>query len=224
MMSRPNIGFVSVSNLNRVSGWSQRRYNLGHFVAQQLTDAQTTPESLEALGLLAQAGCLAPGGSGGLEAFAGMGGGVGGTSEHIDPRGVYPCTHVGVLQNLQNFIEIPLTIKVLVSLRRLFNEPIDVMLGLEHLPVIYGGSKIIRLSRRMEQRELTKRTKSNHSSLHIIDKFSQWASDNQAGNIATPPEWINEQLNKYSFGWGILIKMREILESNIDDIIGMSYR
>jgi hypothetical protein len=58
----------------------------------------------------------------------------------------------------------------------------------------------------------------------MIDKFSQWASDNQAGNITTPPEWVQEQLSKHSFGWGILIKMREILESNIDDIIGMSYR
>jgi hypothetical protein len=98
------------------------------------------------------------------------------------------------------------------------------MLGLEHLPVIYGGSKIIRMSRRMEQRELTKRTKSNHSTIHIIDKFSQWASDNQAGNITTPPEWVHERLSKSSFGWGILIKIREILESNIDDLLGMSYR
>ena len=209
---------IRSTNLNRVNGYAQRRYNLGHYIAGELTAAQTTPERLESLGLLAQAGILAHGASGG------EGGGVGGTSEPETPGGVYPCTHVGVLQNLQNFIEIPLTIKVLVSLRRLFNEPIDVMLGLEHLPVIYGGSKIIRMTRRMEQRELTKRTKSNHSTIHIIDKFSQWASDNQAGRLCTPPEWVAEQLNKSSFGWGILIKMREILESNLDDLLGMSYR
>ena len=215
---------IRSTNLNRVKGYAQRRYNLGHYIAGQLAEAQITPERLESLGLLAQAGLLAPGGSGGLDASGGMGGGVGGTSEHIDPPGAYPCSHIGVLQNLQNFIEIPLTIKVLVYLRRLFDEPIDIMLGLEHLPVIYGGSRIIRLSRRMEQRELTKRTKSNHSSIRLIDKFSMWASDNQAGNIATPPEWVAEQLNKNSFGWGILIKMREILKSNIDDLLGMSYR
>ena len=216
--------FIRATNLNRVTGYADRRYNLGHYIAGQLSSAQMTITDLDELGLLAQAGLMANFGENGVNGSPGELGGWGGTSELETPGGVYPCTSIGVLQNLQNFIEIPLTIKVLVSLRRLFNEPIDIMLGLEHLPVIYGGSKIIRLSRRMEQRELTKRTKSNHSSIHMIDKLSQWASDNQAGNIATPPEWVAEQLNKSSFGWGILIKMREILESNLDDLLGMSYR
>ena len=215
-------------NLNRVKGYEYRRYNMGHYVASQLTGADTTPEKLDELGLLAQAdlgACRPPGDVEMDENGTGGGiGGWGGTSEHIRPGGVYPCTCIGALQNLQNFIEIPLTIEVLLTLRRLFNEPIDVMLGLEYFPVIYGGSKIIRMTRRMEQKELTKLTKSNHSTLHAIDKFSQWASDNQAGNITTPPTWVKEQLDKYSFGWGVLIKIREILESNLDDILGMSYR
>lgn len=85
-MSRPDIGQHSTSNLNRVQGWSQRRYNLGHFIAGELTAAQTTPEELDTLGLLAQAGFGPPGGCSGLEASGGMGGGVGGTSEHISPQ------------------------------------------------------------------------------------------------------------------------------------------
>jgi len=212
-------------DLNRLPGYEDRRYFLGHYIADQIKAANMSLETLDALGLIAKAGQVD------IDAYIRVkslkslkdGGGGGGYTQAQIPPHVYTPVSISVLQKINQFLEIPLTIWTIIALRRLFNDPVDVMLGLEYLPVIYGGSKIIKNTRRIKQKELTKLTNSNHATIYKVDSFSEWAYDNKAGKIETPAEWILEQLEKYRFGWDILIKMRNILEANLDDLLGMCY-
>jgi hypothetical protein len=219
---------VPISDLNRLQDYGDRRHHLGHYIADQLKAANTSIETLGELGLIGRAGNVDYNGYnadfgvlGDKGRFEGVG--VGGYTQAQIPPGVYTLMSVRVLQNLKQFIEIPITIWVIIALRRLFNEPIDVMLGLEYLPTNYGGSEILRNLRGISLEELTHLTGLDYLNITKIDNFSVWAYDNKAGNIETPAGLILEQLNGDILCWDVLVKMRNILEINIDDLLGMCY-
>ena len=215
-------------DLNRQPGYEDRRYYLAHYIQAQITAGRATIEGLDALGIIDQAGKVDFETLSDFDALKSVkssriGGGVGGYTQAQRPPGVYTCVDVCMLKKVKQFVEIPITIWVIIALRRLFNDPIDVMLGLEYLPHLPGGSQTIRNLRRISKKGLADRTGLTAHSISIVDYFSRWAYDNKAGKIETPAIWVLEQLVKNKVTWDTLLKMRNSLESNIDDILGICY-
>ena len=220
------MGVSSRYNLNRAKGYEDRRYYLAHYIQEQETISGVPLDDLDALGLIDQAGKVdfdALSDFDALKRVGDDGRGVGGYIKAQRPPGVYTCVDTCMLKKIKQFVEIPLTIWVIVSLRRLYNEPIDVMLGLEYLPSIPGGFKTIRNLHRKSIGEVAKETDLSLPLLYKFEKFSSWAYDNKAGKIETPTSWILEQLDKNRFPWEVLLKIRNIFETNIDDLLGMCY-
>ena len=226
---------MSKYDLNRQPGYEDRRYYLGYYIQAQLAAGGLTiadDDRIERAGKVdfeslsdfdALKGIEGSGINGGIVEGVMRVVGGGGYTKPQTPPGVYTCVSMSMLQKLNQYFEIPITIWVIIALRRLFNEPIDIMLGLEYLPHIQGGSQTIRSLRRVNKMELMDRTKLTKSVISTLDKFSRWSYDNKAGKIETPAVWILDQLVKNKVTWNTLLKMRNSLELNIDDLLGMCY-
>ena len=226
---------MSKYDLNRQPGYEDRRYYLGYYIQAQLAAGGLTIADDDRINRAGKVDFESLSDFDALKRVEGSGinGGIvegvmrvvggGGYTKPQTPPGVYTCVSMSMLQKLNQYFEIPITIWVIIALRRLFNEPIDVMLGLEYLPHLPGGSQTIRNLRRISKKGLADRTGLTARSISIVDYFSRWAYDNKAGKIETPAIWVLEQLVKNKVTWDTLLKMRNSLESNIDDILGMCY-
>lgn len=121
-----------------------------------------------------------------------------------------------------------LSIRPLIGLRRLFDEPIDTIIGLDYLhPESHAkkaGLKRIAAEiggdyRRSAYKRLCLEGGCNPAIIARINSFSAWSVIEHASNINTPAEDVRLQLLD-TFSLPVLVRLKYALHTNIDDILG----
>ena len=122
-----------------------------------------------------------------------------------------------------------LSARQVIGLRRLFDTPIDTIIGLAYMSPDYAAKQagIIRIARNMGTtykkalwRKLCENMSCPPEIVSRIIKFSSWAVKEHAGNINTPAEEVRKQLMQ-TFSLPVLIRFKWGMHTNIDDILGL---
>ena len=121
------------------------------------------------------------------------------------------------------------TIRQLIGLRRLFNAPIDTIIGLEYLQPD-NQAKMAGLKRiaaefggKYKKACLKRLCDDGDCAAVIISRikaFSAWSVLHRAADIETSAESVKQQLRD-TFSLPVLIRLRYALHANIDDILGL---
>ena len=121
------------------------------------------------------------------------------------------------------------TIRQLIGLRRLFNTPIDTIIGLEYLQPD-NQAKMAGLKRiaaefggKYKKAGLKRLCGDGDCAAVIISRikaFAAWSVLHRAADISTPAESVKHQLRD-TFSLPVLIRLRYALHANIDDILGL---
>jgi hypothetical protein len=125
-----------------------------------------------------------------------------------------------ILAEVEECIYRTLNINTLIALRRLYGVPVDAIMGLPLYPFIPEGLEEIRGQRRIKQTALAKAVGVSQSLIANAETFSGAAYKGGWGYIKTPAEEV--------FGSGgtrtgiyTLLAIRNLLQANIDDILGL---
>jgi len=120
------------------------------------------------------------------------------------------------------------TIRQLIGLRRLTQEPIDTIIGLEYTHPANRG-RMAGLKRiRHELGEYKPKTKKylcelagcTYPIISRIEQFSTWAVINNAADMETPAVEVDRALRE-TFSIDVLVRLKYAIHSNIDDIVGL---
>lgn len=184
----------SYNYINYIPGYSQCRILIGNFVRDRLDQAGRRPSDMVDNIVLA----------------AGR-------------PGWYDRDHLSVdkLNLIYAYQDYRIDLKTLIALRRLFQEPIDCIMGVEVFQAISGGLSVVRAVRRISQTDLSAKVHTTRPLIARIEALSTWAADNRAGSIETPAQEIWNRLADLC-GIYLLTQLRDILAANIDDILGLS--
>ena len=155
------------------------------------------------------------------------------TLEDLDKAGALDMAGGGLslswLQRLTGDKVASLSARQVIGLRRLFNTPIDTVIGLSYLKPEYAAEQagIVRIARRIGYRYkkaiwrgLGEEGNCAPIILSRIIKFSAWAVREHAGNINTSAEDVQRHLIE-TFSLPVLVRFKWALHTNIDDILGL---
>jgi len=121
------------------------------------------------------------------------------------------------------------TIRQLIGLRRLTDEPLDTILGLEYSTPANRGRMAGLRRIRHELGGYTPKTKKylcelvgcSYPIISRIEQFSTWAVLNNAAYLLLSPASVVDKALTQTFSVDVLIRLKYAIYCNIDDIVGL---